>query len=315
VLTGYRINAQGQTYFDTNNRHDTTNKVFSAFYNNTSIVGQTGANGALELDQMLTMIFATSESAKFICRRIYQFFVYGDISPDVETNIILPMADVLRNNNYELKPALSALFKSEHFFDVLTQGAIIKSPLDFIVGQMREMKMKFPPAVNIPELYRMYGYLISTAATLDQNIGDPPNVSGWAAYYLNPVFDEYWLNTDTYTKRVNYITSMVNGYTNTNQTLKLDWIGFAKRMTNPSDPNQLVQDFNTYLLRMQLEPSTLSTIKTQTLLSGQSTDSYWTTAWNNYIANPNNQSSFSDVNNRLLLLLKYYMNLEEFYLM
>lgn len=315
VLTGYRINGQGQTYFDTNNRHDTTNKTFSAFYNNTVITGQTGTNGQLELDQMLTMIFATTESARFICRRIYQFFVYGVISADVETNVIQPMADIFRNNNYELKPALSALFKSEHFFDVLTQGAIIKSPLDFVVGMMRETKMKFPPSINIPELYRMYSYLISQAAGMDQNLGDPPNVSGWAAYYLNPVYDEYWLNTDTYGKRLSFITSMVNGYTNTNQTLKLDWISLAKRMSNPSDPNQLVQDFDTYFLRMQMQPSTLSTIKTQTLLSGQTTDSYWTTAWNNYTGNPNNQSYFSDVNNRLSLLMKYYMNLEEFYLM
>lgn len=315
VLTGYRINSLGQTYFDTNNRHDTGSKTFSAFYNNTVIAGQTGLNGQQELDQLLDMIFATQEAAKFICRRIYQFFVYGVISADVETNVILPMADILRNNNYELKPALQALFKSEHFFDVLTQGALIKSPLDFIVGMMRETKMKFPPATNVPELYRMYSYLISQAASMDQNIGDPPNVSGWQAYYLNPVYDEFWLNTDTYTKRVNFITSMVNGYTNTNQTLKLDWIAFAKRMTNPGDPNQLVQDFDTYLLRMQLNAATQSTIKTQTLLSGQTTDSYWTTAWTNYIGNPNNQSFYSDVNNRLLSLMKYFMNLEEFYLM
>jgi uncharacterized protein (DUF1800 family) len=74
VLTGYRINSAGQTYFDTNNRHDITNKTFSAFYNNTVITGQTGINGQLELDAMLTMIFATDEAAKFICRRIYRFF-------------------------------------------------------------------------------------------------------------------------------------------------------------------------------------------------------------------------------------------------
>lgn len=315
VLTGYRINAQGQSYFDTNNRHDTSNKTFSAFYNNTVITGQSGANGALELDALLNMIFATDESAKFICRRIYSFFVYGDISSDVETNIIIPMATTLRNGNYELKPALAQLFKSEHFFDVLTQGAAIKSPLDFVVGMVRETKMKFPPPVNITTLYKMYTYLISQAATMDQNLGDPPNVSGWQAYYLSPVYDEFWLNTDTYTKRTNHITSMVNGYTNSSQTIKLDWIAFAKRMTNPYDPNILVQDFNTYLLRMQLNASSLNTIKTQTLLSGQSTDSYWTTAWTNYINNPNNQTYLSDVNNRLQSLMKYYLNLEEFQLM
>ncbi|MEO5648239.1 MAG: DUF1800 family protein, partial [Chitinophagaceae bacterium] len=314
VLTGYRINGLGQSYLDTT-RHDTTNKSFSAFYNNTVITGRTGTNGALELDDLIAMLFATDEAAKFICRRIYQFFVYGEIPASVETDIIVPMATILRNNNYELKPALSVLFKSEHFFDVLVQGAIIKSPLDFVVGMARESKLKFPPTVNTTVLYKMYAYLNTQASGMDQNLGDVPNVAGWPAYYLNPVYDQYWLNTDTYTKRTNFITSMVNGYTNTNQTLKLDWISFAQRMSNPSDPNSLVQDFDTYLLRMQLNPASLDTIKTQTLLSGQASDSYWTTAWNNYIAFPNNTSYISEVNNRLKALMQYFLNLEEFQLM
>ncbi len=314
VLTGYRINSLGQSYFDST-RHDTTDKTFSSFYNNTIITGRSGTAGQQELDDLLNMIFATDESAKFICRRIYRFFVYGVISADVETNIITPMATALRNGNYELKPALALLFKSEHFFDILVQGAIIKSPLDFIVGLARETKLKFPPPVNIPELYKMYDYLNTQSASMDQSIGDPPNVSGWQAYYLDPVYDEQWLNTDTYGKRSSLLLSLTNGYTNTNQTIRIDWIAFAKRMSDPSDPNTLVQDFNTYLLRMQLNQATRDTIKTQTLLSGQSTDSYWTTAWNNYISSPNTPANFSDVNNRLQSLIKYFMNLEEFHLM
>ena len=314
VLTGYRINSSGLTYFDSS-RHDTNNKTFSAFYNNTTITGQTGSNGALELDDMLAMIFATDEAAKFICRRIYRFFVYGIISTDIETNVITPMADLLRSSNYELKPVLALLFKSEHFFDVLTQGAIIKSPLDFIIGLARETKIKFPPAVNITTQHKMYEYLISQGAGMDQSLGDPPNVAGWTAFYMHPSYDENWLNTDTYSKRVSFILSLTNGYTTSNQTIKIDWIAFTKRMSNPSDPNSLVQDFNTYLLRMELNQSSRDNIKTQTLLSGQSQDYYWTNAWDSYMLNPNSQALYTDVNNRLQSLIKYFMNLEEFYLM
>ena len=315
VLTGYRINSNGQTYFDTSNRHDTTNKTFSSFYNNTVITGRTGTDGQLELDDLLDMIFSTTEAAKFICRRIYRFFVYGSISSDVETNVITPMANTLRAANYELKPALSLLFKSEHFFDVQVQGALIKSPIDFVVGMARETKLKFPPTVNIPILYTMYGYMVTQASNMSQTIGNPPNVSGWQAYYLDPLYDEFWLNTDSYSKMVAHISVLQSGYTNTNQTLKLDWIGFAKRMSDPGDPNVLVKDFNTYFLRMALDQASLDTIKTQTLLSGQSSDAYWTTAWNNYTGNPYNAAYLSDVNNRLANLMKYFMNLEEYYLM
>jgi hypothetical protein len=314
VLTGYSINSQGQTYFEPL-LHDTTNKTFSAFYNNTTITGRTGLDGQLELDDLISMIFSTNESAKFICRRIYRFFVYGIISADVEANVITPMANLLRSGNYELKPVLSLLFKSEHFFDVLVQGAIIKSPLDFIVGIARETKMKFPPATNIPALYSMHAVLLYQSATMDQNLGDPPNVSGWPAYYLSPVYDEFWLNTDTYGKRATHIQFLIYGYTNSNQVLKVDWIDFAKRMSNPADPNSLVQDFNTYLLRMPLNLTSRNTIKTQTLLTGQSSDIYWTNAWNNYVAYPNIQGFINDVNYRLYLLMYYFMNLEEYHLM
>lgn len=314
VLTGFTVNAQGNVYFEPY-FHDTGNKTFSAFYNNTQITGRSGANGQQELDDLINMLFATNEAAKFICRRIYRFFVYGVISADVEANVITPMANLLRTGNYELKPVLSLLFKSEHFFDVLTQGAIIKSPLDFIIGMIRETKMKFPPSVNITALYNMYATMIYQGATMDQNLGDPPNVAGWQAYYLDPVYDKFWINTDTYAKRVNHILFLISGYTYSNQTVQINWIDFTKRMSNPSDPNALIQDFNTYLLRMPLTLATRNTIKTQTLLSGQSSDAYWINAWNAYTANPNNQLYFSDVNNRLLSLIYYFMNLEEFHLM
>ena len=61
VLTGWRIDANFNAVFDST-RHDTTNKTFSAFYNNTTITGKTGANGANETDELLNMIFQKSLS-------------------------------------------------------------------------------------------------------------------------------------------------------------------------------------------------------------------------------------------------------------
>ena len=84
VLTGWRIDANFNSVFDST-RHDTSNKTFSAFYNNTVITGKTAANGALETDEMLTMIFQKPEVAKFICRKLYRYFVYYAID-----DVVLP---------------------------------------------------------------------------------------------------------------------------------------------------------------------------------------------------------------------------------
>lgn len=317
VLTGHTLNTgTGVVSFNSGN-HDTTNKQFSAYYNNAVITGRTGVDGALELDDLITMLFGTQEVAKYICRRIYRFFVYGNIDSTIEANIITPLADVFRNSNYEIKPVLNALFKSEHFFDVLTQGAMIKSPADFVIGMQREMKIIFPPASNPVLQYKMLNYIaITTMGSMDQNPGDPVNVSGWAAYYLEPLYDKVWLSTDTYTKRRNFMNAMLtNGYSNTNQKLIIDPLAIASRMSNPADPNALVQDFNTYFLRMQLSAASLTTIKQGVLLTGQITDSYWSDAWNAYIANPNLKVNIDTVNTRLRNLCNYFLFLEEYQLM
>ncbi|MFM9481361.1 DUF1800 family protein, partial [Streptomyces scabiei] len=88
---------------------------------------RTGATaGDTEIDALLTMIFSTDEVAKYICRRIYRWFVYYDIDDTIENNIITPLANILRTNNYEIKPVLSTLLQSQHFFDTLNRGCIIK---------------------------------------------------------------------------------------------------------------------------------------------------------------------------------------------
>jgi hypothetical protein len=60
------------------------------------ILGQSGTNGQNELDDLLDMLFLNDECALFICRKLYRFFVYYTIDADIETNVIIPLAQVLR---------------------------------------------------------------------------------------------------------------------------------------------------------------------------------------------------------------------------
>lgn len=316
VLTGWRIQGSTATSYFTLSRHDITNKQFSAFYGNTVIAGQNSANGGeLELDAMLDMIFAQQEVAKYMCRRLYRFFVFGDISAEVETNVINPLANTFRTNGYEIKPVLNQLFKSEHFFDVLTQGAMIKSPLDFTVGAIREFKMKLPSPINTLVYYRHLNYFRDQAGIMEQNIGDVPNVSGWPAYYQHPLYDNLWINTDTYNKRQTLVNTMLTGYTNSSQRSIADVVELAKRMPNPSDPNALIQDLFTYMLSIPLSQQTRDRLKVDILLTGQTEDYYWTNAWNAYILNPFNPMFYNDMYSRLRNLVSYIMNMEEYHLM
>ena len=315
VLTGFRVRYTDITsYFDAA-QHDTGNKAFSAFYGNKTITGKTGADGAKELDELLDMIFATQEVAKHVVRNIYRWFVYYEIDAQVEQDVIAPLATIFRNSGYNIKTVMVALLKSEHFFDPLNRGCQIKSPVDLVVGSVREFGTVFPDASDYATNYLFWGWLQTNAANMQQNIGDPPDVSGWKAYYQEPLYYEIWINSDTLPKRNQFTDTMIlNGYTRNSKTIRFDAIAFARQMPNPRDPNQLISDAVKYLYRIGLSASTQTQIKRDILLSGQSQDHYWTDAWDLYIANPNDNAAMTTVRTRLRNLFQYLMNLAEFQL-
>ncbi len=316
VLTGWRNNASLNTSYFTASRHDSTNKQFSAFFNNTLIMGKSDATaGDVEINDLINMIFNVEEVGKYICRRLYTWFVYYDIDASVEANIITPLATIFRNNNYELKPVLSALLKSEHFFDNLSRGSQIKSPVDLVVNMCREFKIAFQPSTDFVSNYGLYNYLVSWCTNMQQNIGDPPDVSGWKAYYQAPQFYEIWINADTLPKRVQFADIMtVNGYTYNGKKIIVDGTEFAKQLPNPANPNALIDDSLKYLYRINISATLKAQIKKDILLSGQSTDSYWTDAWNTFINTPTNTANTTTVKNKLRDLYKYFMNLPEYQL-
>ncbi len=316
VLTGWRVDAATITSYFVPSRHDTTSKQFSSFYNNTIIQGKSGPTaGDEEIDAMLDMIFATEEVSKYICRRLYRWFIYYDIDSSVEANIITPLATLLRSSNFEIKPVLDRLLKSEHFFDALARGCQIKSPVDLVVAMCREFNVAFPADTDYLTRYGMYNYLVNWCTTMQQNIGDPPDVSGWKAYYQEPQFYEIWINSDTLPKRNQFTDTMVtNGYTFNGKKILVDGVEFAKTLPDPADPNKLINDILTLIYRIDISAASKTQLKTDILLGGQSSDYYWTDAWNLYISTPGNTSNTNTVKTRLRDLLKYFMALSEYQL-
>lgn len=316
VLTGWRNNATTLSSYFTLSLHDTTNKQFSNFFNNTVIVGRNNANAGIdEINDLINMIFNVEEVSKYLCRRLYRWFVYYEIDATVEANIITPLAQILRNNNFEVRPVLIALFKSEHFFDVQVKGCQIKSPIDLVIGMCREFGVVFPAESDYIKFYGHCNYLVTWTNNMQQSFGDPPDVSGWKAYYQEPQYYQSWISADTLPKRNQFTdTLVVNGYTLSGFKIQVDGIDFAKKLSNPSNPNLLIDESILYLYRMPLSLNAKNQIKKDILLSGQSADYYWTDAWNTFIANPGNTANANNVKNKLRDLYKYLMNLAEYQL-
>ncbi|MGI9543088.1 MAG: DUF1800 domain-containing protein, partial [Cyclobacteriaceae bacterium] len=322
VLTGWVINwEEVNTESDVSSHfwaepHDTNDKQFSEFYGNRVITGRAGSQGAEELDDLLDMIFENNETALYICRRLYQFFIYSEIDANTEQNMIAPMAEIFRNNNYEVLPVLEALFKSEHFFDEANYGALIKSPLDHLLGSWRSLEVSAPDPDSPQLAFHIHRSMIWNMANKGLEVADPPSVSGWPAYYQAPQYDKAWITTDTISSRAVTTDSMVfwGFWVNREMQIPADLLAFLGGLDNPGDPNILLNDLSELLLGLHLSDAELSELKT-ILLSGQISDFYWTNAWTDYANDPGNEGYKLIVENRIKPVFQRLLQRAEFQLM
>ena len=175
---------------------------------------------------------------------------------------------------------------------------------------------------NYEAQYRVWSnFNDNICLNMEQQAGTIPNVSGWNPFYQTPSFHQYWINTNTIQKRFKFLQDLFNGYNLTynglTTNIKVDVIAFVQLFGNTicADPNQLVATCIKYLIPVDLSTGQQASIKLNTLLSGQTTDSYWTTAWNNYIGAPTNTTFVNTVTTRLKSLLTTIVQLAEYQLM
>ncbi|HUL43887.1 MAG TPA: DUF1800 domain-containing protein [Bacteroidota bacterium] len=314
VLTGWRDDQTNLNSYFTLSRHDTTNKQFSSDYQNTLVTGSSDPGGLVEINAMLDMIFAQTETARYICRKFYRWFVYYVIDDVIEANIIDPLASILISNNYEVKPVLETLLASQHFFDPANVGCVIKNPIDLSVGMCRQMNMAFPSSSALATQYNHWNHVRTQAAGMQLDPGDPPNVAGWPAYYQSPEFHELWINSDTLPKRNQYTDTLNgSGYKNGGFTLAVDPIAFVNTVSNPSDPNVIVSEFAQRLFPIALTANQIQFLH-DILLPGLP-DYEWTAEWTDYQNNPTDSAKQAAVQSKLQALLTFMMDMAEFQLM
>ncbi len=316
VLTGWSLNFldnfKTKFYSD---RHDTTNKTFSSFFNNTTITGKTGANGATETNELIDMIFTKEDViARHLVRKLYRYFVYYTINTNIENSVIIPLANQFKTD-WDIKKVVTALLKSEHFFSSVFYGCQIKNPVDNILKLFKQFNLQIPTN-NLHQYNLMYFFTVFTNIT-SMEIGNPPSVAGWPAYYQTPQYQQLWLSSDTLPKRIQVVvyTALAGfSFTQDGTRIQADLIEFAKQFNNPSNPNELIQNSIDILYSFDLGSTIKAELKKDTLLFGQTQDHYWTDVWNDYINNPNDTAKADAVKVRLFLMLKYLLDRAEYQL-
>ncbi len=308
-------------------RHDPEQKVFSDVFQNTVIEPSETQNGLAtkvavygEIDAMMDMIFNQPETARFITRKLYRYFVYHEITEEVEYEIIHPLAEIFRNNDFDLQPVLEVLFQSQHFYDLDNSitadnniGALIKSPLELIVGTLRFFEVSLPDELtdtgNLYDgIYRQG--LLPQVFKQGLSFYEPYEVAGYSAYHQMPGYNRNWITPHNLASRYDFSNQITNPEAPLGFTIDvLAWVGDTAHVSNPADAEEIVTALTTFFLAVQIDEDRFDYYLTRVFLDTLSPLD-WQHEWENY------QSSGNDVSVRgkLETLLLAIMQSPEFQL-
>lgn len=295
-------------------QHDTTDKPFSAAYGNTVIKGRSGTTaGDAELGDLVDMILKQPETARFIVRKLYRWFINADIPATIEQGFIEPLAALFRKD-YELKPVLTALLTSEHFFDDALRGAMIKAPVELTIGTLRYFGLTAPdPVANTTGFTALMAYLQARTNEQQQNVMDQPSVFGWRPYY-DVGFYELWINSTTLALRSRFANEVSTGAVKYGtDRITFDLIAQAKLTSDPADPVKLIDEWTALLFATQLTQNQRDFLIDSVLMVGVPRYE-WATIWTDYMAAPTNPARLNAVRTRLTNLLTYMLSMAEYQL-
>jgi uncharacterized protein (DUF1800 family) len=276
------------------NKHDTGSKTFTGAFGGQILAGGTNETTIKdELQNFINMIFNQDETAKAYCRRIYRYFVGREITPEIETGIIVPLAIALKADNYNILPTLTTLLKSKHFYDEEEAiigdkiiGSLVRNPVELYLHMFSLLNLQMPSySANPSAIHSMMNVVNTYSTNAGMPIFSPQSVNGYSGYSSSPNYDKNWITTSSlrirYTNTIDYLINglMYNGF-----NFKLNNAAFVKDsgyFSNPGNADILVTEF---LQMMFVEvPDGERYIYFKTIFLNNLSSINWLNEWNNYI--------------------------------
>jgi uncharacterized protein (DUF1800 family) len=175
AFTGYSHDLQGEFVFR-RFQHDNEEKTFF------------GKTGNFNGDAIIDIILENKQCAKYICGKIYKYFVNDTID---ETHVN-DMAEVFYKD-YDIEKVLKYVLLSDWFYDEKNIGTKIKSPIEFLVGIKTMVPVEFKNSKQLLYIQKLLG----------QTLLDPPNVAGWKG-------GRNWIDSNTIVLRLKLPSLLLN---------------------------------------------------------------------------------------------------------
>ena len=176
AFTGWTIDRRTGEFTFNSRVHDDGTKTFLS------------RTGNFDGADIVDIIYKQRAAETFWAKTLLSNFVYNDPEPD----LVDAFANVIARNKFELAPSMSVLLRSNVFYSPRAYRALVKSPVEFVVGAHKQLGLTSIVA-GTPSALRSMGQVLFY----------PPNVAGWPG-------GANWLTSQMLIARENFVTRMVN---------------------------------------------------------------------------------------------------------
>lgn len=176
AFTGWTVNRRTGEFVDNRRVHDTGVKTFL------------GKSGNFDGSDIVNTIYQQPACSRFWSSTLLNAFLYNDPEP----HLVDAFAAVIRRYDYNLSPIMSTLLRSNVFYSDRAYRALVKSPVEFVVGTHKSLALPHI-AANAPRALMQMGQILF----------EPPNVAGWPG-------GANWLTSQMIIARQNFLASLVN---------------------------------------------------------------------------------------------------------
>jgi uncharacterized protein (DUF1800 family) len=153
-----------------------------------TLLGQTGN---LKLEDVVRIVCSQPATAKFMTLKLWKFFVNEQIPDDVHTEL----AALWVKSKGNTATVLREIFNSEEFYAPRNRYALVKSPVEYVVGALRASNAKLQPA-------HQRG-VVNMMSQLYQTLLDPPNVKGWDG-------GREWIDDSSILNRLKFVGAVIS---------------------------------------------------------------------------------------------------------
>jgi uncharacterized protein (DUF1800 family) len=216
AFTGWGID-RDYNFRDFPARHDDGSKTF---------LGKTGNFTGRDI---VEIIFTQPAAATLFAKDLLNFFVYSDPEPA----LIGAVAALIRKNDFNLQPVMSIVMRSNLFYSDRAYRALVKSPVQFVVGSYQLFGIQQSDNVALGALRRMGQILFL-----------PPNVKGWDGGVA-------WLNSQTLLTRENFASSLM---------AKMGDAGWIQRAMTSMDPANVSRALVATILQGDVSPASTANL-------------------------------------------------------